>query len=644
MNCFGRVVIASLFLAFGAGCGSAWSWECSVFVTGPNWVKVGRSINLTASGSPGGGHYSWSRTPGLVPSGSSAVLTGVKSQYYDYARVRATYTTPKGKSCTDTKWVYIHDCEVQIEGPTETLVGVPVVLTASDGGLGGTFSWSAEPGLVAEGNSATFTPEAPGEHNVTVTLTTPDGDSCKATHTINVRGCSLSVAGPAFVDLGEKITIASVASPTEGTFEWGPLDGLVGRGVTAEFTGTVPGEQTIEVRFIPSDPDIAACEASHPILVRDCKVEIDGVTLAAVDEPIMLRAIGLPEGGAFAWSPLEGLLHQGETAQVTVKAPGAYDFDVQYTTPDGAICRASHETTAVKIASLTGPYCANSGTTLRVTDFLASSDPAGQQLFVDSRLTVAPLTVTGHNQISDETIVASIGPGFWDDASTTIKVVNTNNKTAVGTGVNVQVPNQIAEVLSKLGLAEKVKLKLKTDLNYHMDCCSFSKIDKSANLNLFIELGAETGPWPIVGIPLKGVVRKYVALDLLNFKLFGRGRAGIQADHDVCIGKTTVSVGGSITGGGELGGELKFDSNQVVVVEFRVSGGTAITENFAPGSLGKVKATTSWDGLTGTVEGKILVFGTELKITPTSRTYLKADNLMPVEFALPNFYDSTLLN
>jgi hypothetical protein len=82
----------------------------------------------------------------------------------------------------------------------------------------------------------------------------------------------------------------------------------------------------------------------------------------------------------------------------------------------------------------------------------------------------------------------------------------------------------------------------------------------------------------------------------------------------------------------------------VVVVQFRVSGGTAITENFAPGSSGKVKAATSWDGLTGTVEGKFKVYKREYKITPSSRTYFKAGNLMPVEFSLPNFYDPSLLN
>jgi len=75
------------------------SEECSVSLSGPSEVGIGDTISLAASGSPGGGTYTWSPVPGLVANGSSAQFTG---QVPSNVSIGVTYTTPDGGTCTDT--------------------------------------------------------------------------------------------------------------------------------------------------------------------------------------------------------------------------------------------------------------------------------------------------------------------------------------------------------------------------------------------------------------------------------------------------------------------------------------------------------------------------------------------------------------
>jgi hypothetical protein len=258
-------------------------------------------------------------------------------------------------------------------------------------------------------------------------------------------------------------------------------------------------------------------------------------------------------------------------------------------------------------------------------------------------LTISPLTYTTGASQSTATITASIASGSsLDDATAVLNVVNPKIKSTVGTSIDVEMPNFIADVLSKVGLADKVELKLKNSLGYGLNCCSYSSIRKAPELKIFVELGAEAGPFTIVGIPLPPSVKNYVTLDLLNLILSGSGKAEITANHDSCIPATTVAGGGAITGEVDLGGELKLKTFRVLVLEVRISGSTSITENFFPAGNGMINASASWGGLTGTVRGKLIVFGKTIEIVPTSRTYFEEDNILPIQIPIPNFYDALL--
>ncbi len=222
------VLFVLLFHSQPASC-----WECSVDITGPTWVKIDNTINLTASGLPVGGSYSWSATPNLVPGGSTATLTGFQPTFSDYIRVTVRYTAPKGNSCTDTKWIYAHSCGVEIAGPVQAEAGQPVSLTATAEPTGGKYQWSISQGtgtLSGQDAAATFTSDQVGEGEIEVVYTPPNGNgSCTDSHTITVsEKCSVDiVVDQDEISLGGTVHLLPVAVPEGGFYDWVPADGLV---------------------------------------------------------------------------------------------------------------------------------------------------------------------------------------------------------------------------------------------------------------------------------------------------------------------------------------------------------------------------------------------------------------------------------
>jgi hypothetical protein len=182
------------------------AWECEITLNGPNTIKVGQTITLSASGTPEGGSYSWFNTPNLVPHGSSAELTGFVPSFSDYIQVGVTYTTPRGKRCTDRKWIWVcGTCSVSISGPNEVSLGETIGLSATGDPPGGTYAWSPVPGLVPSGASAQFTGQAPGYVTIEVTYTTPGMETCPDTHVATAFGVG-SITGPICVNSGSALT------------------------------------------------------------------------------------------------------------------------------------------------------------------------------------------------------------------------------------------------------------------------------------------------------------------------------------------------------------------------------------------------------------------------------------------------------
>ncbi|MEW6518572.1 MAG: hypothetical protein AB1461_04085 [Thermodesulfobacteriota bacterium] len=246
--------------------GSAWAWECDVTVGGPDIIKIDQTITLSAEGTPEGGSYSWSNTPNLEPAGATAQLTGFVPTFSDYIKVISTYTTPKGKSCSDTKWVWVCLCYAKISGPTEAKAGSPIVLTASGDPDGGDFEWDSIPGLTANGQTAEFVGQELGEVTIKVTYTPSGGEPCTDFHKITVtEGCTVSIAGATSISVGGNVDLVGSGTPLGGTFQWSTLPGLITTsGSTATFfVGTTTGDSTIGLTYTTATG--TSCYASHKV-------------------------------------------------------------------------------------------------------------------------------------------------------------------------------------------------------------------------------------------------------------------------------------------------------------------------------------------------------------------------------------------
>jgi hypothetical protein len=245
-----------------------YAWECEATLDGPNVIKEGQTITLSASGAPAGGSYSWSNTPNLVPNGSTAQLTGYKPSSSEYIYVTITYTSPKGKKCHARKAIWVCICYVKINGPEEFKIDdPPIILTAEGDPSGGTYEWSNTPGLVANGSTAEFTGQESGDVTIEVTYTTPDGKICTKTHTVTVlKECSVSISGPSVVGVGNHITLTASGSPEGGTYIWEKPPGLLPGTSSAIFTGQEPGDVAIEVVYTPPDGG-EPCPATHNVTV-----------------------------------------------------------------------------------------------------------------------------------------------------------------------------------------------------------------------------------------------------------------------------------------------------------------------------------------------------------------------------------------
>ncbi|MFH7321548.1 hypothetical protein ACHHRT_13225, partial [Desulfurivibrio sp. D14AmB] len=106
-------------------------------------------------------------------------MTGYKPSTSDYIRVTMRYTTPKGNSCSDTKWIYAHPaCEVVVSGPGQAGIGEAVNLSAAADPADGVFAWRISSGsgsIAVDGANAVFTGDQSGEVEIEVAYTTSDG-------------------------------------------------------------------------------------------------------------------------------------------------------------------------------------------------------------------------------------------------------------------------------------------------------------------------------------------------------------------------------------------------------------------------------------------------------------------------------------
>lgn len=250
---------------------STLAWECDVTVSGPNTVKLDQPITLSALGTPTGGSYSWSRTPNLVPNGATATLTGFIPTYSEYIKVIGYYTSPKGKKCSDTKWLWACVCNVtSLNGPAEAKVGEQVTLTAQADPTGGTYTWTVNSGtgtITPSDSSAVFVGDSDGPVEIKVSYVPPDGgEPCEEYHTIQVNGdCQVTLTKYELQrPVCRAVNFTAQGTPAGGTCNWTAGNGISGTGCNAEYTAQIAGNDAVIVTYIT--PDGAICDDSKNVL------------------------------------------------------------------------------------------------------------------------------------------------------------------------------------------------------------------------------------------------------------------------------------------------------------------------------------------------------------------------------------------
>lgn len=248
----------------------ALAWECDVTVSGPKTIKLNQQITLSAHGTPAGGSYSWSRTPNLTPNGSTATLTGFKPTYSEYIRVIGYYTSPKGKKCKDTKWIWACLCNIDsISGPGEAKVGQEVSLSTQAEPAGGTFTWTINSGtgvLTPNGSSAVFIGDKGGPVEIKVSYVPPNGgEPCDKYHTIQVNeDCEVTLTGGEYQrPVCRAIDFSAEGKPSGGTCSWTAGNGISGTGCSAVYNAKIAGNDTVTVTY--TTPGGTTCDDSKNV-------------------------------------------------------------------------------------------------------------------------------------------------------------------------------------------------------------------------------------------------------------------------------------------------------------------------------------------------------------------------------------------
>jgi len=528
-----------------------------------------------------------------------------------------------------TSNIHAWECGITLNGPDTIKVGHTITLNASGVPEGGSYSWFNTPNLVPHGSSAElkgFVPSFSDYIRVGVTYTTPKGKRCTAEKWIYVCMCYVKINGPEEVGVGEVVDLHAESDPPDGTFVWSSLTELVPNGSSAQFTGQVPGRVTIEVAY--TTPDEKTCSDTHEITVPGiCSVSVSGPSEVAIGDTVRFAASGNPEGGLYRWSPLPGLSSVGSSAPFTGKVQGYATVEVVYTTPDGDSCTDRHVITAFGVASINGPVCVNSGSTLTRDQFTIMTNPVGFEYLA----IVSPLTFIISSQSEELAITASCGPGTADDATTSIMVINSNIKNVKS--VSFEIPNFLNDVLKKIGLGDKTELSVQESLKEFKECCE-SGVFTSADATFSGDLSVNAGPFEIIGIPIPQKFKKWVAADLVHVNLSGGGSISIEGSYKACEECTNWSGGGDLTAGVKLGGTVKAKVPEVIVLKGEITGSTSINEKLET-ELTNLNISTNWGGLTGAVSGTVQTKLGNWGIS-ASATYFDKGNFLPVTIPLPS--------
>lgn len=604
-----NILFCTFFLAFIFLHGQAHAWDCDVTLTAPKTIKKGQTVTLSASGTPAGGSYTWSRNSQLIPNGSTATLTGYKPAYSEYIGVTSTYRSPKGKSCSDTKWIWVCLCTVGVDGPSQAKVGEPITLKATGNPADGTYAWIINAGsgsLLGIGDTVTFTGDKRGEVEIKVSYTPPEGgEPCTYYHTVEV-GCSSQVIGPSQSKVGEKVTLSASADPPGGTFLWSIQTGtgtLTNNGSTATFIGDKAGDVTIGLSYTLPQGGIS-CDITHTIQVNDdCTVAITGIFNRPVCRVESYSAKGNPDHGSCDWVGNGVTSSNGCDVTYGSSTPGYHDLTVTYASPSGGTCADTKSVLSYRLDAMTPKAkCYDTGSNLTLADFNIFTTPSLGS-FSDN-ITLTPTVVSAWHQ--EETVLVKGSfycPG--QDAGVNIPITVINKNITETASISLEIPNLLKTPLQALGIADKLDFELVNTYKKYRECCSSGPADSKSG-ETSVDANIDVKDFTLVGVPLPKFLKNFVTLDTLNIGASGGGKIALKGEIMGC-----GTTGTKWSGSGELivaanaGSKVQaIDPWKIIVLQGALAGKTGLKEEITVQTT-KATATGEWEGLY--LEGEVVL-------------------------------------
>ena len=270
-------------------------------------ITNGQQTQLTATGNPTGGTYSWSPAASLNVSTGAVVLANPTTT--------TTYTvnyTINGCIATSTTTITVNQLSVTVNSST-ICAGQSATLTATPSTTGGTYIWS--PGGQTT-QSITVTPSSNSFYSVVYTLNGVSTNSVIGTVSVNPTPI-VTVNNPT-ICAGQSGSITATASPTGGAYLWTP-GGQSSANITVSPASTTTYNVTYTLNNCPSSATSTVTVNPQPT------VTIANQTICS-GQSVSLTANVNPSGGTYLWSP------GGQTTSIISVSPTTTSsYSVTYT-------------------------------------------------------------------------------------------------------------------------------------------------------------------------------------------------------------------------------------------------------------------------------------------------------------------------
>ncbi|MBM3429363.1 MAG: T9SS type B sorting domain-containing protein [Bacteroidetes bacterium] len=308
-------------------------------------INMSGSSDLTATGTPAGGTYTWSPTASLNPA-TGPNVTATPSSTTTY-----TVTYDIGNNCTATATTTIIVNAVTLSVNSATICsGSSATLTATPSVAGGTYLWSPG-GQITQ--SITVSPLTNTVYTCVYTLNGVSTSPTVGTVTVN-QTPTVSLNSPTICS-GQSATLNASVAPPGGTYLWQP-----GGQVTPSITVSPSATSNYSLTYTLNG---CSTTANSTVTVNPTPtVSVNSSTVCSGQSATFLATV-TPAGGTLLWG------NSQSTSSITVSPTTTTNYNVLYTlngcnaTGSGTVTVNAVSTVSVSSATV----CSGQSATLTAT-------------------------------------------------------------------------------------------------------------------------------------------------------------------------------------------------------------------------------------------------------------------------------------